>query len=176
MPLHTSQHFYGWGPYPNPRGFVTGDAMELFVKGTFVPRNIRRDVVKAAVRPYEACTCTIWERASKLILDSNKLVVPMYELEKKGAFEKADPEAVALVSAQLALGAAAVRDMAIDAWKASAEPVVDDPQVGITRYPVGPAHPETRLTSYMTELERLRSNGITSRFRLSDALSQTFPL
>ena len=47
MPLHTSEHFYGWGPYPNPNGYATGDAMELFVKGTFVRDNIKRDVVKA---------------------------------------------------------------------------------------------------------------------------------
>lgn len=131
MPLHTTVHFYGWGPYPNPQGYAQGDAMELFVKGTFVARNIRRDAVKAAVRPYEACSCTIWERASKLILDSNKLVVPMYELDKKGAFESAAPEAVALVTAQLAVGAGAVRDMVIDAWKMSGELLVGAPTVSM---------------------------------------------
>ena len=131
MPLHTSQHFYGWGPYLNPQGFATGEAMELFVKGTFVARNIKRDLVKAAVRPYEACNCTIWERASRLILESNKLVVPMYELDKKGAFEAAKPEAVALVTAQLAVGAGAVRDMVIDAWKMSGELRVGAPTVSM---------------------------------------------
>ena len=131
MPLHTSQHFYGWGPYPNPQGYATGDAMELFVKGTFVRRNIKRDVVKSAVPPYDACACSIWDRTYKLILNSNKLVVPMYELDKKGAFKAAAPEAIALVSSQLSLGAAAVRDMVIDAWKASADMEVGDPVVSM---------------------------------------------
>ena len=93
MPLHTSQHFYGWGPYPNPQGYATGDAMELFVKGTFVRNNIKRDVVKSLVPPYDACACSIWDRSYKLILNSNKFVVPMYELDKKGAFKAAAPEA-----------------------------------------------------------------------------------
>jgi hypothetical protein len=131
MPLHTSQHFYGWGPYPNPQGYAQGDAMELFVKGTFVRRNINRDVVKSLVPPYDACNCTIWERTTKLILNSHKLVVPMYELDKKGAFKAAAPEAIALVSSQLSIGAAAVRDMVIDAWRASSDMQVGDPVVSM---------------------------------------------
>jgi hypothetical protein len=131
MPLHTSEHFYGWGPYPNPNGYATGDAMELYVKGTFVRRNINRDVVKAGVPPYDACNCTIWDRARKLILASNKQVVQMYELDKKGAFKAAAPEAIALVSAELSLGAAAVRDMVIDAWKMSSDMEVGDPVVSM---------------------------------------------
>jgi len=55
----------------------------------------------------------------------------MYELDKRGAFEKADPEAVALVTAQLALGAAVVRDMVIDAWQASYDMRVGDPPVAM---------------------------------------------
>ena len=55
----------------------------------------------------------------------------MYELDKKGAFKAAAPEAIALVSSQLGLGAAAVRDMVIDAWKASADMSVGDPVVSM---------------------------------------------
>ena len=131
MPLHNSQHFYGWGPYPNPRGFATGDAMELFVKGAFVRRNINRDVVKNAVRPYDACNCSIRDRTLKLISESHKLVVPMYELHKRGAFEAGDLEAIALVSSQLALGAEAVRDMVVDAWRASFDMLVGDPSISM---------------------------------------------
>lgn len=129
MPLHTSVHFYGWGPYPNPQGYATGEAMDKFIKGAFVRQNIKRDAVKAGVPPYDACNCSIWERSYKLILASHKLVIPMYELDKKGAFKAAAPEAIAMVTSQLSLGAAAVRDMVIDAWKASAEMGVGDPVV-----------------------------------------------
>ena len=55
----------------------------------------------------------------------------MYELDKKGAFKAAAPEAIAMVSSQLSLGAAAVRDMVIDAWKASADMEVGDPVVSM---------------------------------------------
>jgi hypothetical protein len=131
MPLHDSVHFYGWGPYPNPQGYSTEEAMELFIKGTFVRRNIKRDAVKAGVPPYRACTCTIWDRARTLILASHTMVVPIYELEKRGEFKKGGDEAVALVTAQLAVGAAAVRDMVIDAWAASGDMMVGDPAVSM---------------------------------------------
>jgi hypothetical protein len=55
----------------------------------------------------------------------------MYELDKKGAFKAAAPEAIALVSAELSLGAAAVRDMVIDAWKMSSDMEVGDPVVSM---------------------------------------------
>ena len=55
----------------------------------------------------------------------------MYELDKKGAFKAATPEAVALVSSELGLGAAAVRDMVIDAWKAERRLRVGDPVVSM---------------------------------------------
>lgn len=129
MPLHDSVHFYGWGPYPNPRGFTTAEAMDIRIKGAFVRHHVRRDAVKARVAPYRACNCTIWDRARTLILDSHKFVVPMYELDKRGAFVAADADAVDLVTSQLAVGAAAVRDMVIDAWAASADLMVGDPPV-----------------------------------------------
>ena len=110
---------------------VGDEAMDLFVKGTFVRRNIKRDAVKARVAPYRDCKCTIWERSRKLILDSQKFVVPMYELDKRGAFKRADKEAVDLVTSQLAIGAAAVRDMVIDAWAASGDMMVGDPAVSM---------------------------------------------
>lgn len=131
MPLHTSVHFYGWGPYPNPRGYTDSEEMDIFVKGTFVRRNIKRDAVKARVAPYWDCKCTIWERTRKLILDSQKVVVPMYELDKRGAFKAADAEAIDLVTSQLAVGASAVRDMVIDAWRASSDMMVGDPVVSM---------------------------------------------
>ena len=131
MPLHDSVHFYGWGPYPNPQGYTNDEAMDVFIKGTFVRRNIRREAVKALVAPYRACSCTIWDRARTLILDSHKFVVPMYELDKRGAFKAADKDAVDLVTSQLAVGAAVVRDMVIDAWAASAEMMVGDPVVSM---------------------------------------------
>jgi hypothetical protein len=132
MPLHTSVHFYGWGPYPNPRGYTNDEAMDVFIKGTFVRRNIKRDAVKAEVVPYRDCKCSIWERSRKLILDSQKLVVPMYELDLRGAFKAADREAVALVTSQLAAGAAAARDMVVDAWRASSDMTVGDPPVSMS--------------------------------------------
>jgi hypothetical protein len=131
MPLHTSVHFYGWGPYPNPENYATGEAMDKYIKGAFVRHHINRDVVKSLVPPYDACNCTVWDRARKMILARNKEVIPMYELYKKGAFEAATPEAVALVSAELGLGAALVRDMVIDAWKESSILGVGDPVISM---------------------------------------------
>ena len=92
MPLHTSVHFYGWGPYPNPQGYATGDSHGLYIKGAFVRHNISRDVVKS-LRP-ALRRLQLLDLGARVQDDpgQNKLVIPMYELDKKGAFEAATPK------------------------------------------------------------------------------------
>ncbi|MFO1160967.1 MAG: hypothetical protein U1E60_19155 [Reyranellaceae bacterium] len=131
MPLHTSVHFHGWGSYPNPLGFSRNDDIDVYIKGLFVRRHVTRDAVKRATPGYAACDCSVRDRTMRLILQSNGLVTPMYDLQRRGGFRDATPEAVDMVTIQLARGAAAVRDMVVDAWRASTDEAVGTPAVSL---------------------------------------------
>jgi hypothetical protein len=131
QPLHVSIHFDGWGPFPNPRGFSTRRGIHAWFEGAFVRANVRRDAVLAAVPRYHACLCTIQDRARAVILGSHREVVPFYELEKAGAFTNGNPTGAAFATARLAAGAAAARDMIVDAWRASVGMGVGYPMISV---------------------------------------------
>jgi hypothetical protein len=74
QPLHVSEHFDGWGPFPNPRGFSTAKGLHANFEGAFVRSNVERDAIKRAVAPYRACTCSVQDRARALIRESHGIV------------------------------------------------------------------------------------------------------
>lgn len=131
QPMHVSIHFDGWGPFDNPRGFSTRRGLHAHFEGAFVRANVQREQVKAAAAPYRACTCSIQERARSLILASHAAVEPLYELEQKGAFVDGNEAGIAFATARLASSAAALRDMIVDAWRASADMGVGYPMIGV---------------------------------------------
>jgi hypothetical protein len=97
-----------------------------------VKANVKREAVKAAVPPYKPCGCTIQDRAREEIQASFREVVPFYELELKGAFrDNGTPEGAAFATARLAAGATSLRDMIVDAWRASADILVGYPPVNV---------------------------------------------
>jgi hypothetical protein len=129
QPMHVSIHYAGWGPYPNPRGFSMSKSLREDYQSTFVRARIQRADVKREIAPYRACTCTIWDRMRAVILDSHRAIVPYFELEKQGAFQGDAKAGIAFTNTRLASGAAAVRDMVIDAWRASADANVGYPMI-----------------------------------------------
>jgi hypothetical protein len=129
QPMHVSMHFDGWGPFDNPRGFSTKRGLHAQFEGAFVKSNVKRDAVKAATVPYRACTCSIWDRMRSLLLTSQAQVVPLYELEQKGAFVDGNPAGIAFATARLADSASVLRDMIVDAWRASEDMTVGYPVI-----------------------------------------------
>jgi hypothetical protein len=129
--MHVSIHFDGWGPFDNPRGFTTRRGLHAHFEGAFVRANIGREPVKAVTAPYLACTCSIRDRARALILASHAAVLPLYELDLKGAFVDGNAAGIAFVTARLASSAAALRDMIVDAWRASADMGVGYPMISV---------------------------------------------
>jgi hypothetical protein len=129
QPLHVSEHFDGWGPFPNPRGFSTAKGMHANFEGAFVRANVDREAVKRSVAPYRPCPCSVQDRARALILESHGLVVAFYELEQKGAFTDRTEPGVTFATGRLAAGAATLRDMIVDAWRASADMGVGYPMI-----------------------------------------------
>ncbi|HEY2875492.1 MAG TPA: hypothetical protein VGJ56_26430 [Reyranella sp.] len=129
QPMHVSMHFDGWGPFDNPRDFSTKRGLHARFEGAFVKSNVTRDAVKAATVPYRACTCSIWDRMRSLLLASQAQVVPLYELDQKGAFVDGNPAGIAFATARLADSASVLRDMIVDAWRASEDMTVGYPVI-----------------------------------------------
>jgi hypothetical protein len=130
QPLHVSVHFNGWGKYPNPDGY-TEKKIHAYFEGAFVKRNLQRSAVAALVGPYQPCGCTIEERTKALLLASLAQVVPLYALEKEDGFKRGDVRGEAFATARLAAGAAAVRDMIVQAWEESADTPIGYPMVNV---------------------------------------------
>jgi hypothetical protein len=131
QPLHVSVHFDGWGPFPNPRGFSNAKGIHARFEGAFVRANVRRDDVKDRLPSYLACQCSIVDRMRAVILESHAQVVPFYGLEKSGAFREGTAAGIDFAATRLAAGAAATRDMIVDAWRASVAMGVGFPMVSV---------------------------------------------
>lgn len=130
QPLHVSIHYNGWGDYPNPQGFTT-KKIHAYFEGEFVKGNLSREAVAALVGSYEACGCSIEDRTKRLLEATLAEVVPLYALDKDGAFKKGNPQGIAFATARLAAGASALRDMIVQAWQESAETPVGYPMVNV---------------------------------------------
>lgn len=130
QPLHVSVHYNGWGDYPNPQQF-TMKKIHAYFEGIYVKQNLTREAVAAEVSSYKSCECTIEDRTRALLSASVADVIPLYSLEQEGAFKKGDPRGIAFATKRLATGAAAVRDMIVQAWEESAKTPVGYPMVNV---------------------------------------------
>ncbi len=119
QPLHTSTHFNGWGDYPNPQGFTKARIHSPF-EGAMVRAAVDPAKVAAQMTPLRSCNCAIEQRVTDYLLASNRLVVPLYELEKAGGLAEDDPRGPAFATERLAAGASELRDLIVEAWNASA--------------------------------------------------------
>ena len=130
QPLHVTEHFNGWGDFPNPRGF-TQSRVHAFVEGAFVRDFVSVQPVRADMAPYRDCACQIDGRAAAYLAATNRQVEPFYELYKAGGFLGGDRRGRAFVAERLAAGAAELRDEVAGAWRASAAGQVGWPAVAV---------------------------------------------
>jgi len=119
QPLHVSIHYNGWGDYPNPNGYTTDKHTHANFESTFVRAHATLAGVVAHMKPFAACDCNIETQVATYLQATRANVVPLYELEKAGAFANATPAAVDFVDARLADGATMLRDAIGEAWLAS---------------------------------------------------------
>jgi hypothetical protein len=131
QPLHVSIHFNGWGDLPNHQGFTKSIRLHAHFEGEFVRANLDRAAVQRAVAVYKDCGCKIEERTRMLLLESQAMVVPLYDLEKRHGFYKGNAEGIEFTTARLAAGSSALRDFIIDAWRASADMGVGYPVINV---------------------------------------------
>lgn len=118
QPLHVTIHFNGWGDFPNPANYTRAHVHSPF-ESDLVQAAVREDAVAAAVRPMQACACSIEQQTAAYLAETGKLVVPFYEMEKAGGLSPGDPRGPAFATQQIAIGASELRDMIVEAWRAS---------------------------------------------------------
>lgn len=124
QPMHASVHYNGWGDGPNPEGFVVSPGLHAKFEAVFVDANISEAAVAAQIRPARSCADDLKACVQAYLNATWTDVVPLYRLEKAGAFDAATPQAKAFAVARLAEGAAMLRDLVMDAWRASGEVVL----------------------------------------------------
>ena len=140
QPLHVTEHFNGWGDFPNPRGF-TQSRVHAFVEGAFVRAFVSVQSVRAAMAPYRDCACPIDRRAEAYLTATNHQVGPFYELYKAGGFLGGDGRGRAFAAERLAAGAAELRDEVVGAWRASATAEVGWPAIAVADVEAGKLDP-----------------------------------
>ncbi len=131
QPLHATLHYNGWGDFPNPQGF-TADRIHTPFETGYVNANISQSMVRAAIPALQDCACAIQERVSGYLTGTFEQVVPLYALEKGGAFRAPTGEGIRFATAALARGTAELRDLIVMAWKDSDNAGVGYPAIKIT--------------------------------------------
>ena len=116
QPLHVSVHYNGWGPYPNPNGYSTDTHVHANFEGAFVRAHATLGAVVAHMKPYAPCNCSFETQVPAYLRATDAYVVPLYELEKQGAFASGTPAGIDFVDARLADGAAMLRDAIAEAY------------------------------------------------------------
>jgi hypothetical protein len=144
QPMHVSEHFNGWGPFPNPEGF-TQDHVHAYFEGEFVRSFESAETVRADMKPYRDCHCRIEQRIVAYLAATNAEVTPFYRLQKAGGFIDGDARGRAFAAQRLAAGADELRDMIIDAWRASARGEVGYPAVKVADVLAGKVDPYDSL-------------------------------
>jgi hypothetical protein len=117
QPMHVTVHYNGWGEGPNPEGFVTTPGLHAKFEASFVDANISEADVR--LRPVRSCTGGLRNCVQAYLGATKDGVLPLYRLEKEGAFDAATPQAKAFTTQCIAEGASMLRDMVADAWTAS---------------------------------------------------------
>ncbi|HLZ82373.1 MAG TPA: S1/P1 Nuclease [Caulobacteraceae bacterium] len=140
QPLHVTIHFNGWGSFPNPGGY-TQQHVHAFFEGEYVRGNVTAGAVRSAMAPYVDCRCDIAPWTSAYLAATSAQVLPYYDLQKAGGFAPGDARGRAFAAARLAAGASALRDLVVDAWRASANRRVGWPEVHVADVEAGRVDP-----------------------------------
>lgn len=144
QPLHVTTHFNGWGDYPNPQGYSTARLHGPF-ESDLVQAYVKPAAIEARVTPLNLCRCSIDQRVSGYLSATGKQVIPFYELEKAGGLAPGDPRGVAFAVERLAVGASELRDVVVEAWRASANRTIGWKPVAVADVLAGKVDPYPAL-------------------------------
>ncbi len=144
QPMHVSVHYNGWGDYPNPNNY-TSKKIHAYFEGEFVRRYVTKTDAGAKIPAYRDCRCSIQDRTIAYLLASQAQLVPLFELEKTHAFDGVHSEGKDFAAERLAAASGEIRDMVVDAWRASADATVGYPPVSVRNVESGKSYPIEEL-------------------------------
>ncbi|WP_443751128.1 hypothetical protein [Asticcacaulis solisilvae] len=131
QPMHVSIHYDGWGDLPNPDGFTT-EHVHWPVEGPYVHDHVTQAMVHDRVSPLTSCAGTQESCIAARLKRNWTQVVPLYKLEKTGAFKPDSNVGAEYLATLLGRGASDLRDMVADAWTQSTDAVVNSAGVSVT--------------------------------------------
>jgi hypothetical protein len=142
QPLHTSIHYNGWDrDTANPEGFTTSRQTHGMFESEFIRRNVRLDAVEAAMPGPREGDFDLRARTAAYLRETLVETTPFYRLEKAGGFAEGDARGPAFATARIAAGAAELRDLTVQAWRASANASVGWPAVKVAEVEAGSVDP-----------------------------------
>jgi hypothetical protein len=140
QPLHATVHYNGWGDYPNPEGYSTA-RVHAPLEGAFVHDNISIEAVRKRLPAFYDCSCPIEARTADYLAETHGAVDELYHLEKAGAFSNGDARGRDFNEMTLAAAAGELRDLVVEAWRASADLTVGWPETKVTDIETGKVDP-----------------------------------
>ena len=140
QPLHVTIHFNGWRSATNPKGYTNAAIHSLF-EGELVRRSVDEAAVSAAMAPSAEVGSDLGRWTANYLAATGRQVIPLYDLERAGGLVPGDPRGRDFVTARLGAGAAALRDLIVAAWLASAAGRVGWPEVAVADVESGRVDP-----------------------------------
>jgi hypothetical protein len=130
QPLHTTIHHNGWVG-DNPHGYTTGSSIHSWIDGGFIGKaNIRLADLTSKVAPAQPIALTsradgrepLFVAVFDYLIASQKLVEPLYQMDKEGKFRIKDgeapkPEGVAFMQSRLLAGGNMLGSIWLTAWQ-----------------------------------------------------------
>lgn len=144
QPLHVSSHYNGWGDYPNPKGYSTARLHGPF-ESDLVQKFVKPSSVAPLMARFKSCSCPVDQRARDYLLATGRQVEPFYEMEKAGGLADGDPRGPDFARRLMAVGAAELRDLIVEAWRASEKQSVGWRPVPVTDVTAGKVNPYQAL-------------------------------
>jgi hypothetical protein len=131
QPMHVSIHYDGWGDFPNPEGFTT-EHVHWPVEGPYVHDHVTQAMVHDRISPQASCAGPQEPCIAARLKRNWTQVLPLYRLEKTGAFKPDSNSGADYLATLLARGASDLRDMIADAWTQSTDAVVNSAGVSVS--------------------------------------------
>jgi hypothetical protein len=144
QPLHVTAHYNGWGDYPNPNGYTQAKVHSPF-EGDVVRAAVTNAAVTAKLAPMRLSDQPIDQQVAAYLTTTGSYVIPFYELEKAGGLSPGDPRGPEFAVERMAAGASQLRDLIVEAWRASAERKVGWKPVAVTDVLAGKVDPYPAL-------------------------------
>jgi hypothetical protein len=141
QPMHVSIHRDGWGDYPNPQGYSATKGFHAAFEGAFVARYVRPEDIISKLRPSRDCECSIQTATAAYLRESHSQLVPLFELEKTGAFSVNPLTGRDFAADRLAAAVSELRDMIVMAWRTSVDSTVGHPSVPVRDVESGKVDP-----------------------------------